>query len=59
MEIEEIIGICASNNENNEDDENNSNGCGCGCNRSVTNNIGASNQFVTRRYMMRRWNILK
>ena len=54
MEIEEIIGICAKKNENNEDDENNSNGCGCGCNRSVTNNIGASNQFVTRRYMMRR-----
>ncbi|MBR3673360.1 MAG: DUF2651 family protein [Clostridia bacterium] len=42
-------GICGNNaNDDDNDEDNNSNNSGCGCNRSATN------QYFTRRYMMRR-----
>ncbi len=44
-------GICGDNNsttDDEDDEDNNSGNNGCGCNRST------SNQYFTRRYMMRR-----
>ena len=48
-----IIGICG-NTSNDEDDDNDSNGCGCGCNRNTLILPNYQNQFIQRRYRMRR-----
>lgn len=48
-----IIGICG-NTSNDEENDNDSNGCGCGCNRNGLILPNYPNQFMPRRYRMRR-----